>query len=102
VSCLTGKPLAFRAFDRNGFSLHVIDAKFGTGILAEIKFAQVSVEVLGINVLINTNNSAFEDAEKSFERIGMNVAANPFELGVVMQAGKVWVPLYAPQYTKDQ
>jgi hypothetical protein len=34
-------------------------------------------------VLIDANQAALEDAEKSLKRIGVNIAARPFVLGVI-------------------
>jgi hypothetical protein len=50
---------------------------------AEIKFGQVTVEMLAIDVLINADDAAFKHAEKPFQRIRVNVAARPFVFGMV-------------------
>ena len=42
-------------------ALHVIDAKLGAGVLPEIEFRQIAVKMLAIDVLINADQSAFED-----------------------------------------
>ena len=86
VSCFEREPFAGRAFDRNRFALHVIDAEFRARVLAEVKFAQIPVEMLGINVLINANNPAFEDRKEPFKSVGMHIAPRPFKLGMVNSA----------------
>jgi len=83
VSCFVGQPLTHGPFDRNRFALHVIDVKLGAGVLPGIELGQIAVKMLGINVLVDANDAALEDAEKPFQRIRMHVAALPFVLGVL-------------------
>ena len=86
MSCLVRQPLARRAFDGNGGTLHVINAKLGAGVLPEIELGQVTVKMLGVDVLVNADNAALEDRKEAFKRVGMHVAALPFKLGVVNRA----------------
>jgi hypothetical protein len=83
MSCFVSEPLALGTFNRDGFALHVIDAKLGAGVHAEIKFRQIPVKMLTIDVLVNADQAALEHAEKAFKRIGMHVAASPLEFMVV-------------------
>ena len=39
--------------------------------------------MLVVHMLINADDAAFEDAEIPFKRVGVNVAAQPFVLGVI-------------------
>ena len=64
-------------------ALAVIDAKLGAGVHAEIKFGQVTLKMLGIDVLINADDAAFEHGEKALQRVRVHIAARPFKLGVV-------------------
>src|SRR5207245_4707868 len=52
-------------------------------IHAEIKLRQVSVEMLGVNVLIHAHNAALEDRKERFKRIGVSIAARPFVFGMI-------------------
>ena len=83
MSCFVSEPLPGRAFNCNRGALHVINAKLGAGVHAEVKFGQVAVEMLGVDMLVHANDAPLKNAEKSFERIGMYVTARPFELGMV-------------------
>jgi len=86
MSCLVRESLALRAFDSPRRALYIVNAKLGTGVHAEVKFGQVAVKMLGVDMLVNANDAAFEDREKPFKRIGVNVAALPFKLGMVNRA----------------
>jgi len=83
LSCFIGQSLALDAIKRDFGALAVIDAKFSAGVLAEIKFGQVTVKVLGVDPLIHANNAAREHREKPFKRIRVHVATRPFKLGMV-------------------
>jgi len=80
ISGAIGQPLAFRTFYSDGSALHVINAQLGACVLPEIKFGEIAVEMLGIDVLVNADHAALEHAEEAFERVGMHVAARPFVL----------------------
>lgn len=75
--------LTLCAFDRNRFALHVIDAQLGAGIHAEIKFVRVTLEMLGVDVLINADDAALEDGKEAFQRVRVNIATRPFKLGMI-------------------
>jgi hypothetical protein len=83
TSCFIGQALALHAFEGDLGPLAVIDAKLGARVLPEIELGQVTVEVPIINVLIDADDPALKDREKPFERVGVNVAARPFKLGVI-------------------
>ena len=78
-----GQPLALDACKRDVGALNVIDAKLGAGVLPEIKLGQIAIKMLGIDVLVNADDAALEDRKEAFERVGVNVAARPFILGMV-------------------
>ena len=63
--------------------LGITNAKPDAVVLAKIKFGQITVKMLAIDVLVNADDAALEDREKSFKRVGMHVTARPLELGVV-------------------
>jgi hypothetical protein len=83
MSRFIGQSLTGDTPKRNLSAFGVVDAKFGAGVHPEIKFGQVPREMAVIHVLINTHKTAFEDAEKTFKGIGVNVAARPFKLGMI-------------------
>lgn len=83
TSCFIGQSLALHALKRDCSALRVIDPEFGAGIHAEIKLRQVAIQVLVVHVLVDANEAALEDRKEAFERVGVHVAAHPFELGVV-------------------
>jgi len=83
MSCLIREPLATSGADRNRGALIVVDAKFLAGVLAEVELGKVTVKMLGIDVLVNANKAALQDAEKAFQRIRVNVIADKLEFGVV-------------------
>jgi len=78
-----GQALATETCKRDVRALYIVDAELGAVILAEIKLGQVSIKVLGIDVLVNADDAALEDREEPFKSIGVHVAARPFELGMV-------------------
>ena len=47
-------------------------------VVAEVKFFDVSFQVLASNVVKRTNKATFQDAEKPFNRIRVSVAAHVF------------------------
>ena len=83
INCFIRQPLADHAFERELRALCVVNAKPFAIIHAEIKFAQIAVKVFAIYTLIRADKAALYDAEKAFQRIGVHVAARPFEFGVV-------------------
>jgi len=95
TNCLVGQALALYALQRNVGALAVIDAQLDAGVLAEIKFGQITVQVALLDALVGADQAALEDREKSFERIGVHVATRPFKLGMVhaFMAGNVRVQI---------
>lgn len=83
MSCFIGQPLASRALHGDCGALHVIDAKPNAVVHSEIKFGQIAVKVLGIDVLIDADKPALEDREKALKSVGVHVAARPFEFGMI-------------------
>ena len=47
--------LAFHTLQGDGSALGIVDAKLGAGVLAEIKFGQVAIKVVLINVLVHAD-----------------------------------------------
>ena len=47
-----GEPLTLGRLQGNAGAAHVINFKFGTGVLAEIKFGQIAVKVLLATMLV--------------------------------------------------
>jgi len=70
-----GEPLTLGRLQGNAGTAHVINFKFGAGVLAEIKFGQIAVKVLLATMLVNADHAALEHAEKAFKGIGVNLAA---------------------------
>jgi hypothetical protein len=57
TSCLIRQPFAFCAFDRNRCALHVVNTELGAGVHAEVKLGQITVKMLGVDVLVNTDDA---------------------------------------------
>jgi hypothetical protein len=83
INCLIGEPLARESLDRNPGALRVADAELLASVHAEIKFREVPIQVFLVHVLVGSHQAALEDGEKSLKRVGMHIAARPFELGMV-------------------
>src|SRR6185437_17106361 len=83
INCLIRQPLAFASLHGECGALHVINAKLGAGVLAEIELGQIPIKMLFIDVLVHADESALHDAEKAFERVHMHVATRPFKLGMI-------------------
>ena len=71
VSCLIRQTLAGGAFDRNGFALHVIDPQLGARVLPEIKFRQIAVKMLGIDVLVNADPNGMHPEESELVKLAV-------------------------------
>ena len=74
---MVGQALAFTAPDRLDRSLRIGDL---AGVVAEIKFRQITVQVLFSAVLIDALHSSFEDRKEALDRVGMHVATNVFAM----------------------
>jgi len=59
LSCFVSQPLALDALKGDVGAVRVIEAKLGAGVLAEVEFGQVAVEMLAVDVLVNANDAAF-------------------------------------------
>lgn len=68
-----GEALALATAHRFHRALHIADL---ASVVAEIELGKITVQVLLPAVLINAAHAAFEDREKAFNRIGMNIAAH--------------------------
>jgi hypothetical protein len=78
TSVLIRQPLAFRAPDRAIAALGIVHAKRGTIAVAEIKFVQVTLQVLLAAMLIRTPHPALEHPEEALNRVGRHVASRIF------------------------
>ncbi len=83
MSRFISQSLAFETLQRDFSALGIVDTHFFAGVHPEIEFGQVSVKMLLVHVLINPDKSALEDAEIALKRVGVNIAAHPFALGVI-------------------
>lgn len=52
-------------------------------IIPEIELRQIAMEMFFAAMLIRPPHPALEHAEIVFDRVGMNIAARPLELGMV-------------------
>ena len=83
VRLMIGEALALTASYRCDSAVGVIEPKRGTIIVAEIKFRQITVQMLLGTVLIHAAHAAFENREIAFDCIGRHVAARIFLRGVI-------------------
>lgn len=83
ISCLIRKALSSKALERDIGTLFVIDAKLDAGVLPEIELGKIPVKMLNIDVLVNADKAALQNRKEAFQRVGMRLAARPFELGMI-------------------
>jgi hypothetical protein len=83
TNCFVSEPLALAAADRNSRALTVVDAKLDAGVVPEIEFSQVPLEMLAVDMLIGADQAAFEDRKEAFEGVGMHVIPRPLEFGMI-------------------
>jgi hypothetical protein len=69
MSCLIRETLAASGADGERHALSIVDAKLLAGVLAKIKLCQIAVKVLDINVLVDADKAALQDAEKTLQRV---------------------------------
>ena len=75
---MIGEALALTtSYCRNG-AVFVIVPKRGTVIIAEVKFREITVQMLLATMLVDAAHPAFEDREAAFDRNGVNVVAHVF------------------------
>ena len=67
--------LARNTGKRNLGTRGIVDPELRAVVHAEIKLGEIAVQVLLVHVLVGANESALEDAEVSFQGVGMNIAA---------------------------
>src|ERR1700730_8687476 len=60
------------------------------GVVAEIEFCQITMQMFFGAMLVNAAHSSFENREKSFNRIGVNVTSHIFtaRMGYGFMRGK--------------
>ena len=77
------QPLAFEALHSDFSALRVIDSELCTSVHAEIELGQIAIKMLLVHMLIDADHASLEDGEKTFQGIGMHIAARPLILGMV-------------------
>ena len=87
-SCPIGQPLADDAPYRRFGALLIIETECGTGIVPEIKFSGVAVQMPLVAMLIDADHAALEDAVEALNRVGADLAASVFLRGVMDRAAK--------------
>jgi hypothetical protein len=70
--------LAFHAFHGGDGAVNVAAPESGPVIISEVKLGQITVQVLFLAMLIDALHAAFEDRERTFNRIRVDVAASVF------------------------
>ena len=74
TSCLIGKPLALCAFDRGFGAVHVVNTERDPIVVTEIKFREITVQVVLATMLIDALHTALEHAVEAFNSVRMDVA----------------------------
>jgi hypothetical protein len=88
---LIGKTLADDTTEQLVSAIGVVAAGRGTVGIAELKLCEIAVQMLLGAMLINATHPALEDAERAFDAVGGDVAANVLGLSVILCAGPVVV-----------
>src|SRR4051812_28679136 len=71
-----GQALADHAQQRRVSASRVVNAERHAVVVAELELREVAVKVLLTAVLVDTLHAALEDAERSFNRVGVDRAAH--------------------------
>lgn len=83
INCLIRETLTGETSQRDRSALFVIVAKLNASVLAEIKLSQIAVQVLAIDVLIDTDKAALHNAKEAFKRVHMHIATHVLAFRVV-------------------
>src|SRR3954468_4438643 len=83
VSRSKGQPLANDAPDRTRSTLSVVDTKSNAVAVPEIKFAEITVQMVLGAMLIDALHAPLEDRKISFNGVSMSYPAHPFLFGMV-------------------
>ena len=78
-----GQALALCTHERAIRTLFIVDPKFGAVFEPEIKFGEIAVETLFINVLVDANQPTLEHREEAFKGVGVHVVADVFAFGMI-------------------
>ena len=78
-----GQALADGTFDGAIGALYVVDAELGAVVVAEIKFREIAIDVLLVDVLIDADQPALEHAKEAFKGVGVRIATDVLALGMV-------------------
>jgi hypothetical protein len=102
MSCFIHESLAAGAPHSQGSAGGIANPEFRASVAAEIEFAQVAVEVLVVHVLVHTDQTAFEDRKEVLQRVGVDIAARPFVLGMVHRFVLIRLALIDGRAVSDQ
>lgn len=83
MSCFVSQAPALGALECQRSPGSVVDPELFAVAVAEIKLAQVTVQVSLAEMLVNAINATLQDREKSFDGVRMNEAAHVFVASVV-------------------
>src|SRR5665213_226505 len=78
TSCFIREPFALDALKDDGSALGVVNPKRLAVRVPMAKLGQVPLQVGFAHAMIDAGNAAFQDREKSLDRIGVNVAPHVF------------------------
>src|SRR5258708_3543586 len=78
-----GEALALRPDQGAIRALLVVDPELGAVVKPEVKFGEVTIKMLLIDVLVDADQPTLEHAEEAFERVHMHLAPDVLALGVV-------------------
>src|SRR4051812_47499215 len=78
-----GQPLSSDALDRDCSAGSVIKAERDPMVVTEVKFAEIPLQMLGADVVIDAIYAALEDREVALNSVGVRVAPDVFLGGVV-------------------
>jgi len=104
TSRFVGEALALGSRDAASSALFVVDAELSPVVPAEIELREVTVEVLGVHLLVDADHAALEDREEAFDGVGVDIAPDVFLLGVNddLVAGSLGRVLEAHGTVRDQ
>jgi hypothetical protein len=78
---MVGEALARHALNGGDSAVNVAASESDAVIVPEIKFREITVQVLFLAVLVDALHAAFEDRREAFNRVGMSNAAHVAKVG---------------------
>ena len=72
TNCAIGQALADDALQRAVGALRIVDAKRHAGVVAEVKFGKVAMQVLFLAVLVHPAHAALQDGEHVLHGVAMD------------------------------